>query len=400
MYCANCGKDLALEAKFCAHCGQPRPAPSPPPSEPLVLDEKPEPLTPLQLRRVRKEGLAAHRAGRYDQAARLYAQVLFTTPTDRMVLDAMGRARHEQPLREISGYKALGLTVLLPLLMVAVPYMPEKFFEAWIIIPTILVTGILILYGVLTALYGLFREGGPRNRMAGGFALLMVPAAIAAMMMFDNRRIDERNDRSGKPAAQQGSTSAQPLIDKAARARSDAARVNDDFVGALEAGLPGADAGDHYLQYVVADIYMHGRGAVEADPDKAFAWMSRAAAGGEQGARYNVAWMLETGNGTTAQPQFAFPLYYDLALAGDTAAQNSLGLAYANGTGTAVDPHEAFYWFSRSAEAGCAACMVNLGRAYEYGTGVDVDREQARHWYQQALDRGYAPAREWLTRLD
>lgn len=414
MFCTRCGQAVADNDRFCGNCGQPRAAAreqaadrketagdaAQDTSKYLRLDEHPQKLSPLQLRRVRTEARRAHREGRYDEAAQLYAKVISTTPDDRDSVAGLAAARACTPLREVAGFQALGLTLLLPALMLVAPLMPDRFFDAWVIIPTIMVVAILSLYGYLTAFKGLFQQGGKLNRSAAGIAIVVVPAAIAGALWLDDMRTREANDRSREAAINGTASTAGEVVDGAARSRVDAARRRGDYRAALEAALPGAEAGDAHLQFVVADIYMNGWGEVEAEPGEAFAWMSKAAAGGEPDAAFNVGYMFEHGQGVERNPDLAFGFYYDLALTGHVLAQNSLGLAYANGIGTAVDHVEAVHWFRAAAEAGCAACMLNLGRAYELGNGVEIDIDQARSWYQRAVDLDYAPAAEWLQRLE
>lgn len=409
MFCTKCGHELSGNDRFCGRCGQARPdgekasgATSPPPSSPgpATSDDAAAKLTPLQVRRVRSAARDAHREENFDEATRLYERALVNTPRDRALLSALSRARRGKPLREVSGFQALGLTLPAPVLAVVAPFLPEAFFEAWVIIPLVMVSAMLFLYGFALAFRGLFGERGAGNRAAAGVALLVVPATVAGIMLLENRRTDARNERFAAEVRQGVSNAAGQAANEHVRANVDAARARGDFAAALDAALPGARAGDSWLQFVVADIYMNGYGTVDKDAEQAFEWMSRAAAGGEQAAAYNVAYMLETGTGTEPDPVKAFSLYYDLALAGDAPAQNALGLAYTNGTGTDVDHDEAFYWFSRGADGGCAPCMFNLGRAYELGSGVRADREQALHWYTKAAELGHAPSRARVSELE
>jgi len=172
-----------------------------------------------------------------------------------------------------------------------------------------------------------------------------------------------------------------------------------DYAGALEPATRLAEAGNPRMQYIVADIYKNGRGGIERDPGKALEWMLKAANGGEIGARVNVAFMVERGEGVDADPELAFNLFLDLAHIGNAQSQNHVGYYYATGKGTDKDLNEAFYWFERAASEGHAVAMRNLGLSYEQGLGTKRDPDKARTWYEKAVAHGDKPSKEHLARL-
>lgn len=114
-----------------------------------------------------------------------------------------------------------------------------------------------------------------------------------------------------------------------------------------------AEAGDREAQRIIARCYMSGIG-VSTDYQKAWKWMSQAAA------------------------------------AGDNEAQYQLGVMYRDGIGVRKNAKESSYWFRRSARNGHPEALLALGKAFETGTGLLPDKEIAAHNYWAAGERGNA----------
>jgi uncharacterized protein len=122
------------------------------------------------------------------------------------------------------------------------------------------------------------------------------------------------------------------------------------YAKAAEFWRPLAEKGDPAAQYLLAALYMEGKG-VEQDDATAFMWFQRAANQGDARAQYN------------------------------------LGASYAEGTGVQKSAVDAAKWFQRAANQGMVFAQLNLGLLYAAGNGIPQDNVEAFKWLDLAFSR-------------
>jgi|GEM_PF-5566134 len=147
-------------------------------------------------------------------------------------------------------------------------------------------------------------------------------------------------------------------------------------------------------QYEMARMLQHGQGTA---PDKQAAakWFGIAAKNGDTRASFELARMLESGDGIDANPAQAFAFYQKAGEHGHTAAQQRLALLAVDGIGSKQSDAEALRWmlqatgkkdaasatfaalmadkFRAGVDAGRADAMVALAELYRTGIGVAPD---------------------------
>ena len=152
-----------------------------------------------------------------------------------------------------------------------------------------------------------------------------------------------------------------------------------------------AEQGDLPSQEALGDL-LAGQGNQRfLNLEEAHRWTLAAARQGSVAAEVAVAWQLESGTGTAANPAEALGWYRLAASHGSVSALNSIAAFYAQGTGIPADPKEAVRWFRKAAEAGDIPGALNLGMSYLTGFGLEeVDAEnnlvQAVHWLNIAAN--------------
>lgn len=150
-----------------------------------------------------------------------------------------------------------------------------------------------------------------------------------------------------------------------------------------------ATQGDLPSQEALADLVSGQGDARFLDLEEGYRWALAAAEQGSVGAEVSVAWRLESGTGTAANPVEALRWYRVAAEQGSTIAQNSIGAFYAQGTAVVADKEEAARWFRKAAESGDIPAAYNLGMIYLPGTGdaqgaVEPNLAEAIHWLEIA----------------
>lgn len=125
------------------------------------------------------------------------------------------------------------------------------------------------------------------------------------------------------------------------------------------------------------------------------AWR-KAALAGDALAQYNLAVMLETGNGVAANAGLAACWYRLSAAQGYAPAQNNLGILYQDGRGTPQDYVRAADYYQSAAEAGLAPAQRHLAILLEAGWGVPRDPAEATLWLKRSAAKGYPPAARTL----
>ncbi|RMX63060.1 hypothetical protein DD238_006192 [Peronospora effusa] len=125
--------------------------------------------------------------------------------------------------------------------------------------------------------------------------------------------------------------------------------VAQNEVEALKWLTKAAEAGDPSAKARLGEYYLHGKGGVQKDLNRAIQYWKVAAS------------------------------------AGITMAQYNLGHLYLTGDGVPQDSLQAEALFSKAAEKGFVMAMVNLAQMYRYGYGkVPKDLERARKWLKLA----------------
>jgi TPR repeat protein len=152
-----------------------------------------------------------------------------------------------------------------------------------------------------------------------------------------------------------------------------------------------AGQGDLPSQEALADLLAGQGGQRFLDLEEAHRWTLAAANQGSVPAQVAVAWQLESGTGTAANPVEALGWYRLAASHGSGRALNSVAAFYAQGTGISADPIEAVRWFRKAAEAGDMPGALNLGMSYLNGYGVDkgvaaTNLAEAVHWFEVAAN--------------
>lgn len=111
-----------------------------------------------------------------------------------------------------------------------------------------------------------------------------------------------------------------------------------------------ADSGDARAQAWLGHRYYWGAGGVPRDRERAFRYLDRAAAAGNQEAQYNLGVMHAYGHGVERNRQRGIELFRQAADSGYTPAQNGLAVSLTDGS---LDNNftEAFLYFDRSVHA-------------------------------------------------
>ena len=110
----------------------------------------------------------------------------------------------------------------------------------------------------------------------------------------------------------------------------------------------------------IAHTYLYGIAGVKRDYEQAFAWFTRAAAGGCPQAMYHLGLCNAEGYGTPKNPEFALSWYKKSADRGDEDAEYRVGDCYERGIGAKPNPDEAKKWYNRAASHGQAEAAARL----------------------------------------
>jgi uncharacterized protein len=143
-----------------------------------------------------------------------------------------------------------------------------------------------------------------------------------------------------------------------------------------------------------------GYGAFEArDYKSAFTTLHPLADRGDPASQYIIAYMLEKGLGTPADPALALAYFQRAADQGNANGQFALGYKYERGLGVKTNPSLALIYYLKAAEQGHAEAQNALGNIYELGRGVDANPQLALSYYRKAAALGSASAKLNLKRL-
>ena len=167
----------------------------------------------------------------------------------------------------------------------------------------------------------------------------------------------------------------------------DKGRALEWFRRAAQQGHPAAQYAVGLAQMAAGDR----RGAAD--------WFRRAAEQGQTDARFQLALLLEKGDGVPQDEAEARRLYAQAAEQNDTASMMNLALMLDRGRGGPADLDAAIGWYVRAAGAQLPEAMHALCEILLDGRGVDSDPEKAAGWCHAAANRGHAPAQLLLATL-
>ncbi len=106
-----------------------------------------------------------------------------------------------------------------------------------------------------------------------------------------------------------------------------------------------AKSGDVDAQTMLGEMYLDGINGVAVDHEKAFYWLSKAAAKNDRQAQYLLGFMYENGLYVVRNMKRAVKWYKKAATGGNILAQYNLALIYKEGKeGVGKNIHEAFKW--------------------------------------------------------
>ena len=126
---------------------------------------------------------------------------------------------------------------------------------------------------------------------------------------------------------------------------------NGDYVAARAEWRPLAEQGHAEAQYQIAYMIEYGQG-VEPDDSEAAAWYRKAARQDVAAAQYKLGVMHDNGWGLTRSDDEAFKWYERAAIQGHPLAQHDLALMYATGAGVRRDHVRAYMWLSIAVASG------------------------------------------------
>ncbi|MFB2550329.1 tetratricopeptide repeat protein [Ciceribacter sp. sgz301302] len=158
----------------------------------------------------------------------------------------------------------------------------------------------------------------------------------------------------------------------------------------LKAALPyyekAAGQGIADAQYALSQIYLNVEGIDEDRRAEARSWLTRAARAGYDTAQLDLGiWLIE-GIGGARNLEEGFAWMKKAAEGGNVAAQNRLAHLYVNAIGTRPDPVEAATWYLLSRRAG-----LNDVALEDFYLGINDEQQQAATHAADA--RGAHPAR-------
>jgi hypothetical protein len=160
---------------------------------------------------------------------------------------------------------------------------------------------------------------------------------------------------------------------------------NMKWVSKYKTTLPKAEAGNAEAQFDVAYMLEHGDG-VDRNMTAAVNWYMKAAAQGLSKAQYQVGWMYEKGIGLRQNYAEAAKWYRIAAtFNNNTEAQYRLGDMHFYGRGVEQDYAKSIKYYTQAASKGNPAAQYLLGSMYGEGWGVTRDLIVAYMWTKMAV---------------
>ena len=158
-----------------------------------------------------------------------------------------------------------------------------------------------------------------------------------------------------------------------------------------------AAAGNGEALNLLYQLHANGWGVPE-DPVKARAYLERAVAAGDAGARVNQAIGLFEGNavlqrdrgdcGFEADSAAGVELIAVAARSGIREAERDLGRAHESGRGTPLDLGKALEWFQEAADHGEPWAQWRIGMSYVEGERGPKDSARAIEWFRRSAAAG------------
>jgi TPR repeat protein len=178
-----------------------------------------------------------------------------------------------------------------------------------------------------------------------------------------------------------------------------------DRHGALKELIAGAEGGDTNAVGQLIKVYRNGTLGVKVDPEEALKWMQAGARAGRADIQRELAEaVINHYGGTPLDDRNRNVARHALesAVAGkDGQAMRMLADAYLNATlGYPYDPAQALKLLQEGVRLNDPDCNYALGLQYVEGLVVKRDLVRARELIRRAADRGYAPAQQYLHRLN
>lgn len=179
----------------------------------------------------------------------------------------------------------------------------------------------------------------------------------------------------------------------------DGAYSDGSDIGVLDATdlaemTAGAEEGDAEAQYFLGLAFRDGN-AIEANPQWAAHWLSKAADQNDARAQLEVGKLFLNGVGVGKDPETAAAWVSAAANQGLPAAQYQMGMLLLGGVGVEMNGEWASYWFEKVAEQDvqqAADARYRLGLMYRSGNGVPEDRGKALFWFERAAELGHKDA--------
>jgi TPR repeat protein len=164
--------------------------------------------------------------------------------------------------------------------------------------------------------------------------------------------------------------------------------ANGEFVESARHLRWAADKGDPSAQFLLAMMYMDGKG-VPQDYAETVQLFRAASNQGYAAAMTKLGQLYYFGQGGMKKnPAEAVRLFRMAAQKGDAQGQLMLGEAFYFGIGTAPNPQEAVSWWLKASANGEADADGRLGWAYHAGTGVKQDDREAAKWLLRGAEGG------------
>ena len=145
--------------------------------------------------------------------------------------------------------------------------------------------------------------------------------------------------------------------------------------------------------------YYTGRNGYTRDFQKAYDYLTEAAALNNTDAECALAHMYENGNGVEQDYSKAFEWYMKAAQKNSVRAQSSVAFFYDEGMGVEQSFVEAAKWYQKAAENNDGASQYNLADMYTNGIGVEKDYDKALELYRKALTNGVREASKEISKV-
>ncbi|MBY0355049.1 MAG: hypothetical protein K2Q12_04880 [Rickettsiales bacterium] len=156
-----------------------------------------------------------------------------------------------------------------------------------------------------------------------------------------------------------------------------------------------AAAGNSASMRTLSKLYMKGIG-VEKDTEVATQWLQKAADAGNIGAMVDLADAYVVGTGVAQDKKRARELYLAAAEKGSFKAMRETGLLFLRGAKAQRNEKEGIRWLTEAAEGGDVHAMEELGRSYAAGFGVEESPKKALYWWKLAANAGSRDAKKQL----